>query len=252
MRRPNLYWTTPEYQDRTDWLWRQIAARYKDNPVVAGYGLLNEPWGSTDAQLAEVSHKLYKSIREIDPQHIVILADHPKGIAAYGKPAEQGLRNVVIETHPYPGHFGWGKPGAQVHAHWLQCVPAGSGLCAWKDRMAALDTPLFLGEFQPWADLDDELGAKITRASFDAYASQGWAAALWSFKVVSFQGGQLPSNWGLVMNDDAHPLPELDFSKASLHDIEARFKSFSSVPYRARTEVMKWMNSAVPANPFER
>jgi beta-glucosidase len=239
----NLYWTTPEYQQRTDWLWRQIAARYRDNPVVAGYGLLNEPWGSTDVQLAEVSRKLYASIREIDTRHIIILPDHPKGIAAYGKPAEHGMHNVVFETHPYPGHFGWGKPGADVHKNWLQCVPAGGGLCAWKDRMAALDTPLFMGEFQPWADLDAELGGQITRASFDAYASQSWAAAVWSFKVVSFKGGKLQSNWGLVMNDEAHPLPELDFERASLHDIEARFKSFGSVPYRTRTEVMKWMKS---------
>jgi endoglucanase len=206
----NLYWTTPEYQERTDWLWRQIAARYKDNPVVAAYGLLNEPWGSTDVQLAEVSQKLYASIREIDPHHIILLADHPKGIGAYG------------------------KPGAEVHRNWLQCVPAGSGLCAWKDRMAALDAPLFLGEFQPWADLDAELGGQITRASFDAYAQQGWAACVWSFKVVSFKGGQLTSNWGLVMNAEGHPLPELDFSKASLKDIETRFKRFGTVPYAPR------------------
>jgi hypothetical protein len=247
----NLYWTTPAYQERTDWLWRQIAARYKNNPVVAGYGLLNEPWGSTDVQLAEVSRKLYASIREIDPHHIIILADHPKGIGAYGKPGDQGMHNVVFETHPYPGHFGWGKPGAEVHRNWLQCVSAGGGLCAWKDRMAALDTPLLLGEFQPWADMEAELGGQITRASFDAYASQSWAAAVWSYKVMSFKGGQLQSNWGLVMNDAAHPLPELDFAKASLQDIEARFKSFGSVPYQARAEVMRWMKSETAPNPFE-
>jgi len=239
----NLYWSTPVYQERTDWLWRQIAARYKDNPVVAAYGLLNEPWGSTEVQLAEVSRKLYTSIREVDPDHIILLADHPKGIAAYGKPSEHGMHNVVFETHPYPGHFGWGKPGLDVHRNWLLCLPDGAGLCAWDTRMAALDTPLFLGEFQPWADLDDELGGQITRASFDAYAKRGWAAAVWSFKVVSFKGGPLKSNWGLVMNADGHPLPELDFSKASLKDIETRFKRFGTVPYRTRAEVMKWMRS---------
>ena len=246
----NHYWTKPEYQQRTDWLWRQIATRYRDNPVVAGYGLLNEPWGSTDVQLVEVSRKLYKSIREIDPHHIILLADHPNGIAAYGKPLEHGMHNVVFETHPYPGHFGWGKPGVDVHRDWLQCVPAGSGLCAWKERMRALDTPLFMGEFQPWADMDGELGGQITRASFDAYAHLGWAAAVWSFKVISFKGGQLQSNWGLVMNDEEHPLPELDFAKASLQDIETRFKSFGSVPYRVRSEVKKWMKSDAAPNPF--
>jgi hypothetical protein len=68
---------------------------------------------------------------------------------------------------------------------------------------------------------------------------------------MSFKGGQLQSNWGLVMNDAAHPLPELDFAKASLQDIEARFKSFGSVPYQARAEVMRWMKSETAPNPFE-
>jgi len=39
----NLYWNTQDYQDRTIWLWQQIAARYKDRAAVAGYSILNEP-----------------------------------------------------------------------------------------------------------------------------------------------------------------------------------------------------------------
>ncbi len=97
----NQYWTTPEYQERTRWLWRQIAARYKDRPSVAAYDLLNEPWGSSPEQLAAVIKTLYADIRAIDPHHIILLPDHPKNrIASYGKPSEQGLRNVVFQTHP--------------------------------------------------------------------------------------------------------------------------------------------------------
>ncbi len=246
----NLYWSTPEYQERTDWLWRQIAARYKDESVVAGYGLLNEPWGSTSEQLAAVVKKLYSSIREIDPNHIVILPDHPKGIAAYGKPGEQGMRNVVFETHPYPGFFGWGKPGMEVHRDWLRCLPNGGGLCDWKTRLTALDTPLFVGEFQPWADLEPELGGQITRASFDAYAQLGWASTAWSYKKFSRSGGRAPVNWGLVTNAEGAALPEIDFEKSSLNEIEGFFKLFGTVPYLVNAPVMKWMNSAVAPDPF--
>lgn len=247
----NQYWSTPEYQERTDWLWREIAKHYKDNPVVAGYGLLNEPWGSSDVQLVEVIRKLYASVREIDQRHIIILPDHPKGIAAYGKPAEHGMHNVVFETHPYPGHFGWAKPGMEVHRDWLHCLPKGGGICDWTSRMAQLDTPLLIGEFQPWADMEDELGGQITRASFDAYAQQGWAAAVWSFKMVSGSGGQLKSVWGLTMNAAGSPLPPLDLAKAPLSEIEQRFRQFGSVPYQTRNEVMRWMNSSTPPNPFK-
>lgn len=50
----NLYWSTPEYQQRTVWLWQQIAARYKDRAAVAGYSLLNEPWGTNETEMARV------------------------------------------------------------------------------------------------------------------------------------------------------------------------------------------------------
>ncbi len=247
----NLYWSTPEYQERTDWLWRQIAARYKDEPVVAGYDLLNEPWGSSAEQLAEVVKKLYTSIREVDAKHIILLPDHPKGIAAYGNPRAQGMRNVAFETHPYPGFFGWAKPGMPVHRDWLGCLPEGGGVCDWQKRMAALDTPLYIGEFQPWADLEPELSGQITRASFDRYAQLGWASTAWSYKKFSRAGGDAPVNWGLVTNAKGAALPEIDFEKASLSEIEAFFKLFGSIPYQVNTPVMKWMNSAIAPQPFQ-
>ena len=247
----NLYWSTPEYQQRTAWLWQQIAARYRDEPVVAGYGLLNEPWGSTAEQLAQVAKALYTSIRELDKKHIIILPDHPKGIAPYGKPSAQGMVNVVFETHPYPGFFGWSKPGMEVHRDWLQCLPKGGGVCDWQDRMKALNTPLYIGEFQPWADLEPELSGQITRASFDHYAALGWAATAWSYKKFSRAGGRQPVNWGLVTNAAGAAVPELDFEKASLVEIENFFKLFSSIPYEINTPVMKWMNSPVAPEPFK-
>ncbi len=247
----NLYWSTPEYQARTSWLWQQIATRYRDNPVVAGYGLLNEPWGSTAEQLAAVVKALYTAVRTVDPKHIIILPDHPKGIAAYGKPGEQGMHDVVFETHPYPGFFGWGKPGLEVHRDWLECRPDGAGLCQWQARMAALNTPLYIGEFQPWAELEPELSGQITRASFDAYARLGWASTAWSFKKLSRTGGKAPVNWGLVTNAEGAPVPELDFEKASLKEIEDFFKLFGSVPYEVNAPVLKWMNSANAPEPFK-
>lgn len=240
----NLLWSRPDYQARTAWLWQQIAKRYKNEPVVAAYGLLNEPWGSSDTQLVEVVRRLYADIRKIDTRHIILLPDHPKGIGAYGNPAALGMRNVVFETHPYPGHFGWAQPGLEVHRNWLGCLPDGGGLCDWKKRMAAIQTPLFMGEFQPWADMDAKLGGQISRASFDAYAAQGWASAVWSYKMVRAQNKAASTVWGLVMNADDAPVPQLDFRKASLQEIESLFQLYGSMPYRVRTEVRDALQSS--------
>ena len=247
----NKYWSNPQYQERTRWLWKRIAARYKLRRSVAAYGLLNEPWGASAEELASVIQTLYTEIRRIDPDHVILLPDHPKGIAAYGNPAERGMHNVAFEIHPYPGFFGWGKPSMEVHRDWLRCLPPGSGVCEWQAKLATLNTGLYIGEFQPWADLEPELGGQITRASFDRYAELGWASTAWAYKKLSRTGGPAPVNWGLVTNAKDVRVPNLNFKRASLRDIENFFRSFGQMEYQINEPVMRWMNSALPASPFE-
>ena len=248
----NLYWSTPEYQERTLWLWEQVAARYKDRASVAGYSLLNEPWGTSPEQLARVVQTLYERVRAVDPNHVIILPGHNLGIDAYGNPASRGMRNVAFEMHFYPGFFGWGQPGAEVHRDWFACGPDGAGgSCEWKERLKRLNAAFFVGEFQPWADVENELAGQITRATFDAYADRGWASAAWAYKIVSNAGGQGKVNWGLVTNADGVKVPALDFASAPLSEIEALFRQFGSVAYLPHAGVLKWMNSAVAPEPFK-
>ncbi|AVR94903.1 glycoside hydrolase family 5 protein [Pseudoduganella armeniaca] len=238
----NQFWSVPEYQARTEWLWQQIAARYKDNGTVAGYSVLNEPWGTTPENMAAVVGKLYTAIRAVDPNHVIILPGHSEGIDAYGKPADKGMRNVAFEMHPYPGHFGWGTPGLAVHREWLTCGPDGkSGVCAWDARLRRLDTAFYLGEVQPWALLGQELGGQVARASFDTYAKYGWAATAWSWKVVTRAGGHGTGKWGFVTNAPGAGVPALDFKTAPLADIDALFRSFATQPYELHQPLLHWL-----------
>ena len=239
----NLYWSTPEYQERTVWLWQQIATRYKDRAAVAGYSLLNEPWGTDAVDMARVLKNLHAKVRAIDTNHVIIFPGHSSGIDSYGNLQAQGMRNVAFEMHFYPGHFGWDKPGRDVHRKWLQCEPEGSGSCEWRARLKAQNATLFVGEFQPWADMDLELGGQITRASYDTYARYGWASAAWSYKLLSNEGGQGAGNWGMVTNQKGAKLPALDFATAPLAAIENLFLAFATVPYEPHAAVQKWMQS---------
>jgi endoglucanase len=248
----NQYFSTPAYQQRTTWLWQQIAARYKDRGAVAGYSVLNEPWGTSGENMARVVKELYRAIRAVDPNHVIILPGHDKdGIDVYGKPSGQGMSNVAFEAHPYPGMFGWGKPGLEVHRNWLRCGPSGKeGVCEWDARMRRLDAPLLIGEFQPWAQLGPALSARVTRASYDTYAKYGWAATAWSYKLVSVKGGQGKGTWGLVTNSTASPLPQLDFNQAPLTAIESLFTGFGKVEYAAHPGMMEAMRAkTAPAFP---
>lgn len=247
----NRYWDTPDYQARTIWLWQQIAARYKDRGAVAGYSMLNEPWGTSPENMATVMRTLYQAIREVDQNHVIILPGHVKGIDAYGKPSEHGMRNVAFEMHPYPGHFGWGKPGLAVHKGWLQCMGDGDNVCKWKQKLADLDTAFFVGEFQPWAFMGPELGGQVLRVTYDTYVANGWASTAWAYKLVTNNGGQGEGTWGLVTNAPGAQIPRLDFSKASLAEIENLFRLFGTVPYEPQQTAIKWMNSPTSPTPFQ-
>lgn len=200
----NKYWTTPEYQERTKWLWEQIATHYKDEPVVAAYDPLNEPWGSTAEDMAARVVELYEVIRKIDDKHIVMLPSHYGSIDAYGDPVAKGMTNVAFELHPYPGLFG-DRPGDShfdVHRDWLKCGQNGlGGVCDWNKRISELKTPMLMGEFQPWQSAGLELGGKIGRATYDIYASYNWASTSWAYKLVSIAGGQGQGTWGMVTNE---------------------------------------------------
>ncbi|RYZ27449.1 MAG: endoglucanase, partial [Sphingobacteriales bacterium] len=199
----NKYWTNTDYQDRTKWLWEQIATKYKDEPVVAAFDPLNEPWGSTAEDMATRVTELYDTIRKIDDKHIVILPSHYGNIEVYGDPAAKGMTNVAFELHPYPGLFG-DRPNDthyDIHRDWLRCGVTGTGgVCDWNTKITALKTPFLMGEFQPWQSAGLELGGKIGGATYDTYASYGWASTSWSYKLVSAAGGQGKGTWGMVTN----------------------------------------------------
>ncbi len=198
----NQLWGNAEYRARTAWLWKQIAMRYKNEAAIAGYGLLNEPWGTDSETLKDYMVELYQAIREVDANHIIILPDHNSdGISAYGDPLDLGMENVAFEHHAYPGLFGWGEIGYEVHRDWLTCGKNGdTGVCDWAKRVRNVYTPMLIGETQPWVGLG-ELGGDITRATFDRYNALNWAATAWSYKTTSLAGGQGSGQWGLVTNN---------------------------------------------------
>ena len=197
----NQYWEIQEYQERTTWLWKEIANRYKNNGTVAAYGLLNEPWGTDARNLANVMLALHDEVRAVDPDKIIVLPGHNSGIDEYGSPEAFEGNNVAFEMHFYPGIFGWGEPNYETHRDWLTCSPNGSlGVCEWDERMKSINAPLLIGEFQPWANLGLEFGAENARATYDKYAYLNWAATSWSYKVLNSSGGQGQGTWGIVTN----------------------------------------------------
>ena len=92
-----FFWQHKHFQDRTVWLWEKIAERYKDNPWVAGYDLLNEPSDPSGVLLDSFYKRVVAAIRAIDPDHIIFLEGncYSRDFSMFGPP----LPNVVYTLH---------------------------------------------------------------------------------------------------------------------------------------------------------
>jgi endoglucanase len=72
--KPSL-WESQENKDKTVALWRQLADRYKDEPWLGGYDLINEVnWDlSGNAALKALYVQITNAIREVDQNHIIFI-----------------------------------------------------------------------------------------------------------------------------------------------------------------------------------
>lgn len=93
------FWDFKDHQDRTVWLWEQIAARYKGNPWVAGYNPLNEPCDPEHVRLPAFYERIEKAIRKVDPDHILFLDGNT--FAMEWKGFDKVLPNCVYSIHDY-------------------------------------------------------------------------------------------------------------------------------------------------------
>lgn len=67
-------WTVPQNQDRFAAMWAAIAARYSDEPQIAGYDILNEPVTTESIdQWKTLAAKTVKAIRAADKNHLLII-----------------------------------------------------------------------------------------------------------------------------------------------------------------------------------
>ncbi len=71
-----FFWDDADYQARVVALWREIARRYRNEPTVLGYELVNEPDTTSPAQVARMNafyRQCIRAIRQVDKRHIIIV-----------------------------------------------------------------------------------------------------------------------------------------------------------------------------------
>jgi endoglucanase len=106
---------SPQCQEKIISIWKEIAIHYKDETIILGYDLMNEPIAhyfenrdTLNKSLVPLYKKITKVIREIDPNHLIFLggAQWNTNFKIFDKPFDDKL---VYTFHKY-----WFKvePGA--------------------------------------------------------------------------------------------------------------------------------------------
>ncbi len=172
------YYGNEENIQKTVALWEEIARRYKDNPWVCGYDLLNEPSAVGTPQFEEYD-RLYDAIRAIDTNHVIY------------------MQAIWEPTHlPNPDYYDWKNVAYQYHFygwHVEQDAEGQLGFIEDKVKMVNEDTnynvPLLVGEFTFFSNLD-------SWKAMDYFEEQGWSYTSWTWKVTG-----AGSSWGVYTSD---------------------------------------------------
>ena len=177
------------YRELTDELWTEIATRFKDEPAVAMYDLLNEPMCDVEATEFErrknnemIYTRLYDTIRAVDSEHIITMEAIWTAIAlplAWTK----GWENVVYQVHFYN------------NSNFI------FNLFAWFTKFIYSDVPMMMGEFYPHQKTTwDNCFKTLDKANYSWF--------LWTYKATGH--GMWSSDWCLRGSKDGFERVNVD------------------------------------------
>lgn len=166
-------------------IWRSIAERYKDEPVILGYELFNEPiphsWENKEelnAKLEGLYKKGVAAIREVDKNHIILL-----GGAQWNSNFEPFKDTKFDDKLMYTCHR-YGGPATK------------EAIQSYIDFRDSVNLPMYMGEIGHNTDEWQAEFCKVMRENNIGYT-------FWPYKKLEnscFVGIKVPENWDTIVN----------------------------------------------------
>ena len=120
-------WTIRENQRRLKALWHAIAARYREEPALAGFDLLNEPGVPVSRdQWKTLAQELVDTIRVADPRRMLIVERTNSVNGDWGEDADRNFFLVRDANTAYTFHFYLPFEFSHQYASWTS-PPLGEG-----------------------------------------------------------------------------------------------------------------------------
>jgi endoglucanase len=174
-----------KYQDRLVDLWVDLAKRYKDEPTVAGYDLLNEPLPQRTGAAPKYKHlveplykRVTKAIREVDQRHMIVLegVDWANDWSIF---TERFDANVVYQFH----YYCWDTP-AQLKS-----------IDRYLEHRQRLNAPVWVGE-------TGERDSTIYWATTEYFEARNIGWSFWPWKKMDTANTpysiKRPAGWDAV------------------------------------------------------
>ncbi len=184
--RPELFTVEANCRQTVE-LWRMLADRYKDEWIVAGYDLLNEPlpewFSSLYGKVMPLYREIVRAIREVDSRHMIILegvhwsTDWSIFAEAFGDdPIDD---NVLLQFHKY-----WNNPDTESIARYLEL----------RDKW---NVPIFMGE-------GGENNKDWYTGAFRLFEDHEISWNFWTWKKLGTTNSpcsiRIPEGWGLLVD----------------------------------------------------
>jgi hypothetical protein len=181
----NLIWSDSKSQAHFLALWQEIARRYRDQPEVAAYELMNEPDSrqATPEMLQRLDQRAIDAIRRVDPDKIVVVGGD-RGSSAPALVAIMKLpdSNILYTFHWYEGADAeHAKIALTDQAFRQEMSPA----LAFAHQF---HVPVWVGEFGCEAR-DKDYQARWVRTSITAFEKENLDWTYWNDRETSDPNG---------------------------------------------------------------
>ncbi|HNU77558.1 MAG: glycoside hydrolase family 5 protein [Prolixibacteraceae bacterium] len=173
-------------------IWKKIAAHYANEPVILGYDLLNEPiathfredYDLLNPQLEPLYKKAVAAIREVDPNHIILLAG-----------AQWNSNFKVFSDSKFDDKIMY-----TCHRYWTDTLQ--SNIQDFVDFRDSVNLPMYMGET---GENNDEWIAAWTRLMVKNNIGYHY----WPYKRMGSPSSVLniadPENWDSIVAYTRHP-----------------------------------------------
>ncbi|MES2202561.1 MAG: cellulase family glycosylhydrolase [candidate division FCPU426 bacterium] len=175
---PELF-KNAKYQEQCEALWVRLATHFKDEPVIAGYDLLNEPipeeFRGVKRGLEPLYKRLAKAIRKVDSRHMILLegANWSNDWSVFGAPFDP---NLCYQFHKY-----WNDPDRETVQPYL-------------DFQKRYNVPVWCGEFG-----EPKVGTHWIWATSQLFEDMGWGWSFWPWKKMDTNSApysiRMPQGW---------------------------------------------------------